>query len=170
MGLLTTYNDTNKVTDSALRVQYAVESDKCAYRGWIDAPMPDGGTVQVWVDGEKWFYRVHRYATKSYSYVGMDEATAKACQNAKIAQYTRAFSRVVEGDAPPDPEVSPDPSTTLTLGYTYECRSDIVAQHVDGHMWEVVINVNEDDEKFSYELPSNPASLFTAENQRNYDE
>jgi len=59
--------------------------------------------------------------------------------------------------------------TVLSTAYTYECRSDIVAQHIDGHMWDVIINVNEDDEKFSYVLPSNPASLFAAENQRNYD-
>lgn len=37
-------------------------------------------------------------------------------------------------------------------------------------MWNVVINVNEEDEKYSYDLPANPASMFTAENQRNYDE
>ena len=82
MGLLSSYNDTNKVTDTALRVQYAVEPDTYEYVGWQKDPDRD---VSSWVTFERPYYRVHRYATKSYSYVGMDEATAISCQNAKIA-------------------------------------------------------------------------------------
>ena len=79
MGLLSSYSNYNKVTDNALRVQYAVEPDIYTYTGWITEPSESGGTVERWVSYKKMFYRVHRYATKSYSYVGMDEATALSC-------------------------------------------------------------------------------------------
>ena len=36
-----------------------------------------------------WEY--HRYCMKTYSYVGMDLATANACAAAMIAKYTRLF-------------------------------------------------------------------------------
>ena len=183
MGLINTYTDANKVTDQLLRVQYAVVPDKCSYTGWVEQESPSGATYEVWTTYDKMYYRVFRYATKSYSYVGMDETTAKACLNAKVSQYTRGYSRVVEVDVPDSSssnliggsgesqsEGEGHTHTELRNETTRECRSDIVAQHVDGHMWQVIINVNEEDEKYSYTLPANPASMFTAENQRNYDE
>ena len=165
MGLLSSYSDYNKVTSTALKVQYAVEPDRYEYTGWVEDPERD---VSSWVTYDRPYYRVTRYATKSYSYVGMDEATAISCQNAKVSQYTRSFSRVTQVEVP-EPDLPDHTQTVLSTETTRECRSDIAAQHVDGHMWNVVINVNENDEKFSYYVPLNPASLFTAENQRNYD-
>ena len=165
MGLLTSYSDYNKVTETALKVQYAVEPDRYEYTGWVEDPERD---VSSWVTYDRPYYRVTRYATKSYSYVGMDEATAISCQNAKVSQYTRSFSRGTQVEVP-DLDLPDHTRTVLSTETTRECRSDIAAQHVDGHMWNVVINVNENDEKFSYTLPANPASMFTSENQRNYD-
>lgn len=76
MGLLTSYSDYNKVTHTALKVQYAVVPDKYEYVGWYPDPERD---VSSWVTYDRPYYRVTRYATKSYSYVGMDEATALCC-------------------------------------------------------------------------------------------
>ena len=92
MGLINTYTDANKVTDTALKVQYAVVPDKYTSTGWVEDP--DSGAESC-VTYERIFYRVHRYATKSYSYVGMDYSTAVACQNAKVAKYTRNYSKVI---------------------------------------------------------------------------
>ena len=165
MGLLSSYNDYNKVTHSALKVQYAVVPDTYEFVGWYG----EEGKVSSWVTFNRPFYRVTRYATKSYSYVGMDEATALCCQNAKVSQYTRPYSRVTQVERKRH-QWSSEMETVLSTDYTYECRSDIAAQHTDGCMWQVDINVNEEDEKFSYTLPADPSSLFTSENQRNYDQ
>lgn len=140
MGLLTEYNDTNKVTNTALNIKYSVEEASFTA-----------------VSSTTRYYRCTRYAQKQYMYVGMDYATALSCQNEKISQYTRSYSRIT-GESGPYPETF--------LG----CTSDIVAQHQDGGMWSVVIGVNETDEKPSATVPSNVASLFSAENQRDYDE
>lgn len=123
------------------------------------------------------YYRVTRYAQKQYEYVGMDYATAVSCQNAKIQQYTRSYSRIVEvlsSDPtwePPvdDPDAEPPKVTVLENQPIIACTSDIVATHQDGCMWNVSIHVNETDEKPSMTLPANAASLFVEENRRNYD-
>lgn len=145
MGLLTEYNDSNKVTNTALNIKYSVEEDS------FTATNPDGTSSTTR------YYRCTRYAQKQYMYVGMDYTTALSCQNAKISQYTRNYSRIT-GESGPYPETF--------LG----CTSDIVAQHQDGGMWNVIISVNETDEKPSATVPSNVATLFSTENQRNYDE
>ena len=64
MGLITTYDDRNKVTDRGLAVKYSSE------------PVIDLSTS---------YYLLTRYATKTYSYVGMDYHTAKSCASAKRA-------------------------------------------------------------------------------------
>ena len=37
-------------------------------------------------------------------------------------------------------------------------------------MWDVVLQINETDVKFSYDNPDNLESIFQEENRRNYDE
>lgn len=67
-------------------------------------------------------YEYVRYASKSYEFVGMDYATAKRCQESKLAQYTRQYSSiklVTETDLSTTTErVEPVLVT--------ECKSDIV--------------------------------------------
>lgn len=65
------WSNANKITTNALQIQYTGTYTK-TYHG-----------LQI--------YEFHRLATKEYSYVGMTEAAAKACQDAKLAQYTRKF-------------------------------------------------------------------------------
>ena len=92
MGLLNYYNDSNKVVDTALQVQYACVPETYEAHGWI--PDPNLSSLSVLTDYTAQYWVVHRYATKSYGYVGMDYNTAISCQNAKVNQYTRPFSRV----------------------------------------------------------------------------
>lgn len=175
MALLTAYNDTNKVTDNALNVKYSIEMGTMTQKIVPAGGKGSSGGETQYVETP--YYRVTRYAQKQYEYVGMDYNTAVSCQNAKIQQYTRSYSRIVEvlsSDPtwePPedDPEATPPQYTVLQNQPIIACTSDIVATHKGGSMWNVSITVNEADEKPSMTLPSNAASLFTAENQRNYD-
>lgn len=140
MGLITTYDDTNKVTDRGLAIRYSselVQNDDISY------------------------YQLTRYCTKSYSYVGMDYQTAVECASVKRAQYTRDYARI---------STSSLSSTLPTIIYIKECPVDIAPQHTAGDMWQVDIQVNELDIRYSETNPESIEAEFTAENARNYDE
>ena len=81
MDLLSTYSNTNKVTDTALNVKYSVEMGTMTKKVYPEGKGSYGGVQYVQTP----YYRVTRYATKQYNYVGMDYNTAVSCQNAKIA-------------------------------------------------------------------------------------
>lgn len=142
MGLLQTYDNTNKVTWQGLQIKYSCRIEQ-------------GETN----DSEYTYYVYSRYATKRYSFVGMDEQTAKDCAAAKLSQYTRSYSI---------------PKKSSSGGYVdsliTECMTDVAAVYVDGGMWNVDIAVNETDIKVSTVRYSDPAALFTAASARNYDE
>ena len=63
MGLLSAYGNENKVEHTALKI-------------WLNQKLHVGN-----------YYRYTRTATKSYSYVGMDKATALSCAYEKQRQY-----------------------------------------------------------------------------------
>ena len=46
--------------------------------------------------------------------------------------------------------------------------ADICIQQQEGHMYSVIVNVREDDVRLRT-YSTDPASLFSAENQRDYD-
>lgn len=109
MALLSAYNDDNKVTHTALKI-------------WLQEQrqpfFPDWHVYQ-------------RTVTKSYSYVGMDYATAVSCAYEKQRQY-----QYYEG------EYNPALSATLS---TLVQGANVEAVHDDGAMWHVDINVNVND-------------------------
>lgn len=112
----------NKVTDEPLQVRYTAK-----YGGSLGGRKLEGKA-----------YEYHRYATKVYRYVGMDERTARACAEAKLAQYTRArFFWFWDTD--------------MTLNFSREIKTGatVKARHTEGHLWSVEINVNEDDVYYS---------------------
>lgn len=164
MALLTSFTDDNKVTDTALLVKYQVEQDSFRRVGWHKEP---GKSYETYGEYDQPFYRCTRYATKSYSYVGMNYSTALSCQQSKLNQYTRDYSRVkvIETTDPLG-----RPTAIISSDTSRFCGSDIACQHFDGGMWNVVINVNETDEKALSVFPTNLPALFAEENERKYDE
>lgn len=136
MALHNTYSDANKYVSRKLSIRYSVDPD-------------DSGS----------FFYVTRVANMQYKFFGMDEDTANQCAMAKVAQYTRDYSRLqlVEGEVLP---------RVVTVR---ECKTDIQPVHGAGDNWEVEIAVNETDVKVSATAPQDPATLFVAENARNYD-
>lgn len=139
MGLLTTYSAANRVVDSDTPVTYKVNA--IVYEMWHAA------------------YEVHRYKTKSYKYVGMDFATAQQCAATAAAYYQRVKHTYQLDD-----------SGTWKTHQSCPCNmADITIERVDGDMYDVVINVNEDDVYMSTggDL-SDLGALFDA-NNRKYD-
>lgn len=127
MGLLTSYGDSNKVTEELLNVSY--------------------NSVVVASGEEATIRRFVRLATKRYSYVGMDLATARQCMAAKTAQYT--YTRA---------NYSKDGDTEKVLGAAVQAVKE------SAHMWRVDITVNIQDEVVTDTNPSDPSGLFPSIN------
>lgn len=149
MGLLTTYDANNKIIINDKTVSY---SQKRVTGTWTYMPFP-------WQDVTySWMWEYHRYCSKSYMYVGMDLTTANACAAAMITKYTRPFYVSSWTDSGTW-EVVPGGSMLM---------AEVTVQQRAGCMYDVLINVREDDSRMSKTADS-PASLFTIENARDYD-
>jgi hypothetical protein len=125
--LKTYWSDENKVTHRGLQVQWL--SSVVGYRYALP------------------IYQFQRIATKSYSYVGMNEATAKACQDAKLAQYTRNLRQWYT-----------DRGVYKPMDKTV-CVASVTMSHDAGGMWSVDIDVNEDQTQY-YDSAVAPDWLF----------
>lgn len=145
MSLLTRYGDANKQTSTGLCVRYACEEDS-TYSGW---------------------FIYTRYASKTYSYVGMDYDTAKACAAAKRAQYLRRHNRVTI-----DATMAGAAAFSIFAKDTqvYEALCTISMVHGEGDSWNVEIQVNETESRASNSASASPESLFSSENGWDYDE
>ena len=154
MGLLTSWGAANRVIDQGLVKTY---SRQRVYQDYTYVY----GVAELITIHSVWEY--HRRATKSYRYVGMDRDTANACAEAMVAKYTRTtkvsdwngsgelagtFSEIDGGNIP---------------------MAEIAVVHVAGCMYEVHVTVNEDDMRLRVEIVSNPKTLYSTENARDYD-
>ena len=120
MALFDTWSDANKQTDSALSSTYTCERDAYVPGRW-------GGT---------YWWKITRRRTKSYRYVGMTEAAAKACVQAKLQQYCRSFVSWLWANG------------TWTVLNNIDDRycdqvAEVSAEHTEGKMWSVKIDVDE---------------------------
>ncbi len=115
--MLNFWDNTNKVTTRGLQVQTLVAHNGRSgiYEGYVG----------------------HRIATKSYSYICMTEAAARACQAAKLAQYTRRFV------------ISYNENMAYKPTWEERCVASVKLECDDGGMWSVNIDVNEDQEQRS---------------------
>ena len=150
MSLLTRYGDANKQTSTGLCVRYSCEEDSEA-AGW---------------------YIFTRYASKTYSYVGMDYDTAKACAAAKRTQYLRRHNRAtIETTTSTSADGDASVSTTGAKDtQVYEALCTISMVHGEGDSWDVEIQVNETETRASQSASTSPESLFSSENGWDYDE
>ena len=140
MGYLTTWGNANKQTSERLAIRYTCE------------PLS--------LSDDSSYYKVTRYATKNYSFVGMNYATASKCAAAKVAQYTRGHTHVASKFV--------SDGTTYTTYTSYDCHCSIAAAHGSGGMWNVTLSVAETDEALTESLPDDFASCFSI--SQNYDE
>lgn len=101
------------------------------------------------IDGTN-VYRITRYASKQYSYIGLDAESAQRGAAEKVAQYTR-FIRAYE--------LSGGNVVWRPAGYL--CQSQIAATRDDGGLYAVDIQVNDVDEVLSLSEMSDYSKAFT---------
>lgn len=150
MGLLKSYSKSNRVIITDKTVTYS-KNRIYGQWSWVDI-------LVVRTIGWAWEY--HRYCHKSYKYVGMDRGTAQKCAEAMITKYTRST------------KISNFNTSTGTFTDSdggSNCMADITIQKRDGCMYDVVVTVREDDTRIRT-TSHTPSLLFTAENNRDYDE
>lgn len=150
--LLTSYGSSNRVITNDKTVSYSMKRVNGKWE-YVKSAL-----LTITYD---WMWEFHRYCQKTYSYVGMDLATANACAEAMIAKYTRAFYISSWNGDTGQFEVVYGGSVPM---------AEVAVQQRAGCMYDVVINVREDDARLDKEIPRGGIpSLFTAENNRNYD-
>lgn len=115
MALFETAGFDNLVVHSALSVRYAITAK---------------------TDADEW--EVHRYTTKSFSFVGLTENTAKTVAGTLATSSATGLLRDYyiwkRGE---DGKMEKIRVQMMT--------DEVAAVHVDGSMWRVDVNVNEDD-------------------------
>lgn len=158
MALKTAYSAENCRIDAALCVTYAMSP---IYGSWSYA---QGVGI---VNTINRVYAFTRHATMAYRYVGMTKAAAESCKAAMIAQYTRTVKNSIwDGDTV---------GTAVSLRFTEPSSdqgeavmADIQCVNTDGEAWEVLVNVNEIDQRLRATPGHTYSSLFSSENQRAY--
>lgn len=149
MGLLSTASAANRVTERELAVTYSVS----AVRGsWSWTVLNVTYTITV-------AYEYRRHATCAYRYVGMDYASAKAAADEVRSKYTRAFWTSGWG--------SGGDFETANTGTKLQGSVEVVQRA--GHLYDVVVEVNEDDFRLRKSPGLNPDAVFANENARVYD-
>ena len=155
MALLSTYGPSNCVVDCGLVVAY---TRRRVYGAWTYLTSAATSTTL----GCVWAYM--RTATKCYRYVGMTYSAAKTCADAMLAKYARA-SKSSEWDGSYHSTAPADRFETVDAGTVP--MADVALEHVDGSMWNVVVNVREADERMSVNSLS-PTAFFPTEQLRTY--
>ena len=140
--MFTTASNSNKQTHTALRTIYTVNGMVT-----VEATDADGESQSLW--------EVHRIITKSYSYVGLTESAAKSVRDTKAAMYKRTYRRW---------------STPTTPVNVIMLCDSIEANHGEGSMWSVDIQVNEDDVLYTSNPQGDLALLSWPVIGHNFDE
>ena len=157
MALLNSYGSANRVVTNDKVVTYSMTKLEGNWT-WFDG---------VNTHSYYWMWEIHRYCTKQYKYVGMDLATAQACAAAKVTLFTRTFKASVYEA----PALGRGQCNDYDMGK--RCMAEVSIHQTQGHMYEVLINVTEDDSRMrtpdQTTASVDPATFFTAENQRDYD-
>lgn len=149
MGLLTSYSSANAVVEEELCVTYSHRRISGSW-GWTAAN----------VEGShKYMTEHHRYARKSFKYVGMTHAAAEKCAKDMVAKFTRTYMESVWNGDVMNGEWDVKSSGSALM-------ADVACTHVAGEMWEVSVRVNEDDVRHTKFGDAEPP--WTDENKRDY--
>ena len=152
MALKTSYSDANVVVEEALTVTY---SQSVVQGSW--------GYTSANVSGSYSTMReLHRYARKSFRYVGMTLAAAKACRNEMVGKFTRTFNTSYWNADVMGGAWNEDEGGTIPM-------ADVSLVHDDGDAWSVHVRVNEDDVRYrKVQEVYDYATVFAAERLRGY--
>lgn len=139
MGLLTTYTDANKIVQSGKTRRITCGTPSAPT---VSATRDGDGAITVSTDV---WYEMICHSTASFSYVGMDYATASRCRDAMISKFTRTkhvweYKTTVDKDA-----------GTVKIGWVKSSTGATVQEaEIDlaptgGHMYQVSVNVDCED-------------------------
>lgn len=154
MALLSTASAANRVIERALCVTYSKPAVKGTWT-WTN-----NANVVSWVNVA---YECHRYASCRYRYVGMDYASAKAAADAIRESYTRAFWTSEWQNSGTYTGTFRD----LEMGTKLQGSVEVVRR--EGHLYDVEVEIAEDDVKMSRDPNASLATLFANENLRTYE-
>lgn len=152
MSLKTTHGDDNLVIEEALTVTdcFSIVEGTWSYTS---------ANVSGWYNTMK---ECHRFARKSFRYVGMTYAAAKTCRTAMITLFTRTVKMSYWADNVMGGQWNVNTSGTRVT-------ADVSIVPSGGDAWDVAVSVNEDDVRmikatdvYSY------SSLFADERARSY--
>ncbi len=132
MGLLTSYGLANAVVEEELCVTYSHRRISGSW-SWTAANL--SGSYGYMTE-------YHRYARKSFRYVGMDHDTAVACAD----EMTKKFTRIVR-ESTWDADIRNGGWNVQSVSEVL--MADVSCTHVAGGMWEVSVRVNEDDVRYT---------------------
>ena len=152
MALKTSYSDANIIVEEPLKVTYSTQIISGSW-GWTSANVSGYYTRMR---------ENHRYATKRFRYVGMTHTAALTCRDELIEKFTRGFKMSIwNGDAM-------NGEWAVMAGGTM-CMADVSPEENEDGSYDVLVNVNEDDTKYSMvETPFYPNVAFATERLRTY--
>jgi len=152
MSLKTSYSDDNIIVEQSLSVSYSTAVVQGSW-GWTSGNVSGTHTQML---------ECHRYANKSFRYVGMTFAAAKICETDMKTLFNRAFKTSNwNGDS--------FGGSWQVINSGSKIMASIQPTHDSDDAYDVVISVNEDDVRFIKTSDVfNPATLFAAERQRTY--
>ena len=133
MSLCTSYSDANVVVEEALTVTYSTV-------------IVQGSWSYTSANVTGYYYTMrecHRYARKSFRYVGLTHAAAKTCRDAMVALFTRDFKTSYWQSDAMGGGWSDDTGGTVLM-------ADVSLTHDEGDAWSVRVRVNEDDVRFRF--------------------
>lgn len=152
MALKTSYSDANVVVEETLTVTYSQSIIKGSW-GYTSA------NVSGWYNTMR---ELHRYARKSFRYVGMTLDAAKGCRDAMVKKFTREFKTSYWNADVMGGKWNVDEGGTVPM-------ADVSLVHDDGDAWSVYVRVNEDDVRFlKMQDAYSYATVFAAERLRGY--
>ena len=152
MALKTSYSDENIIVEEPLKVTYSTQIISGSW-GWTSANMSGYYTRMR---------ENHRYATKRFRYVGMTHAAALTCRDELIEKFTRNFNMSIWNGDVTDGE-------WVSMNGGAMCMADVSPEENGDGSYDVIVNVNEDDTKYSrVETPFYPNVAFATERLRTY--
>lgn len=154
MALLATASAANRITERELCVTYSVSAVKGS---WSYTNSANVVTTIFFA------YEYHRYASCRYRYVGMDYASAKAAADAIRESYTRPFW-TSEWQGSGD---SAGSFQDLAMGTKLQGFVEVVRR--EGHLYDVVVEIAEDDVKRHPSSNAKTSALFAKEATRTYE-
>jgi len=152
MSLKTSYSDDNFVLEEGLVV---TNSQTIIQGNWSWGSISASGSFAQ-------MREVHRYARKSFRYVGMTYDAAKSCKTDMVAAFTRTFKTSFWDGSVNQGQWNVQAGGTMVM-------ADVSIVPAGGDAYDVLVRVNEDDVRtMKVETTYSYDTVFSTEKTRTY--